>query len=130
MLPVLFKIGGFTVTSFGVLMAAAFLSAGWMLARELRRQGEDPEHAWDIVGYAAIFGILGAKLYYMALHWPETMADPGRAILSRAGLVWYGGFILAALAILWKLNRAKLPIPRFADAVAPRKRMIEARKRP
>ena len=119
MFPVLFRIGGFTVTSFGVMIALSFIVAGWILSKELARKGQDPEHAWDICGYAAIFGILGAKIYYLILHFPETAADPRHAILSRSGLVWYGGFILASLAILFKLYRQKLPILTFADAVAP-----------
>jgi phosphatidylglycerol---prolipoprotein diacylglyceryl transferase len=119
MLPVLFRIGGFTVTSFGVMIALSFVVGGWVLARELEYRKQDPEHAWDLCGYAAIFGILGAKIYYLILHWPETAANPGHAILSRSGLVWYGGFILAALAVLFRLHRLKLPIPTFADACAP-----------
>ena len=119
MFPVLFRIGGFTVTSFGVMMALAFISGGVVLARELARKGQDSEHAWDLAGYAAIFGILGAKFYYLILHWPETAADPTHAILSRSGLVWYGGFILGALAVIFRLHRLKLPIATFADSAAP-----------
>jgi phosphatidylglycerol:prolipoprotein diacylglycerol transferase len=119
MYPVLFQIGGLTITSFGVMMALAFLTGGTVLSRELRRKGENPELAWDIVLYAAIGGILGAKLYYMILHWPETAADPLGAILSRSGLVWYGGFIAAALLIIWRVSHLKLSVPRVADAVAP-----------
>ncbi|HSU17890.1 prolipoprotein diacylglyceryl transferase [Longimicrobium sp.] len=119
MLPVLFRIGGFTVTSFGVMMALSFVTGGWILARELRRRGQDPEHAWDLAGYAAIFGIVGAKIYYMILHWPETAAHPWASLLSRSGLVWYGGFILAALAVLFRVHRLKLPVLTLADACAP-----------
>ncbi|HET6765137.1 MAG TPA: prolipoprotein diacylglyceryl transferase [Longimicrobiaceae bacterium] len=119
MFPVLFRIGGLEITSFGVMMALAFLSAGWLLSVELRRKGEDPETAWDVVWYAAIGGILGAKIYYLFLYWPETRADPWRAITSRAGLVWYGGFILAALLIWVRLRARKLPVLRFGDAIAP-----------
>jgi phosphatidylglycerol:prolipoprotein diacylglycerol transferase len=115
MFPVLFRIGSFTVTSFGVMIALAFVAGGMAMARELRRTGQDPEHAWDLCGWAAIFGILGAKIYYLFLHFPETRADPVHAILSRSGLVWYGGFILAALAVLWRLRRLKLPVLTFAD---------------
>jgi phosphatidylglycerol---prolipoprotein diacylglyceryl transferase len=119
MFPVLFKIGGFTVTSFGVMMALAFIVAGVITARELKRRGQDPEHAWDLAGYAAIFGILGAKFYYLILHWPETVADPTHALLSRSGLVWYGGFILAALAVIFRVSRLKLPVLTVADAAGP-----------
>jgi phosphatidylglycerol:prolipoprotein diacylglycerol transferase len=117
--PVLFKVGGLVVTSFGLMMALAFLTGGWLLSRELRRKGEDPEIAWDLVMYAAFGGIIGAKLYYMVLHWPETAADPMGAILSRSGLVWYGGFILAALLVTWRVSRLHLAVPKIADAAAP-----------
>lgn len=119
MFPVLFEIGSFQVTSFGVFMALAFLTGAWLTAHELRRKGEDGEVAWDLAGYAAVFGILGAKLYYLILHFPQTAADPRGAILSRSGLVWYGGFILAALAVAWRVSRLKLPVLKYADAVAP-----------
>ena len=119
MFPVLFRIGGFTVTSFGVMIALSFVAGGWIMGKELRRKGQDPEHAWDLCGWAAISGILGAKIYYLILNWQLTVAQPREMILSRSGLVWYGGFILAALTILWRLRRAKLPILTFADAAGP-----------
>lgn len=117
--PVLFRIGDFAVTSFGVMMALAFLTGGTILSRELARKGEDPELAWDVVMYGAIGGILGAKLYYMILFWQETLANPVSALLSRSGLVWYGGFLGAAALIFWRLRRGKVPVPRMADAIAP-----------
>lgn len=119
MLPVLFEIGGFKVTSFGVMIALSFLAAGWLLARELKRQGQDPEAAWDLAGWAAICGILGAKIYYLILHMDETALDPWAALLSRSGLVWYGGFIGGALGVLFRLHQLKLPLWKVADAVAP-----------
>lgn len=119
MLPILFEIGGFKVTSFGVLIALSFLAAGWLLARELKRQGQDPEAAWDLAGWAAICGILGAKFYYLILHFDETALDPWAALLSRSGLVWYGGLIGGSLGVLFRLHQLKLPLWKVADAVAP-----------
>lgn len=119
MYPVLFRIGDFAITSFGVMMALAFLTGGWILSKELQRKGDNPELAWEIVWYAAIGGVVGARLYYLILTWPQTVADPWGAITSRGGLVWYGGLIGASALIYWRLHRAKVPILRIADAVAP-----------
>jgi phosphatidylglycerol:prolipoprotein diacylglycerol transferase len=116
---VLFEIGGLQVTSFGVFMALSFLTAGWILSGELKRKGEEPALAWDLVWYVALGGIVGAKLYYLVLNWPETAADPWGAATSRGGLVWYGGLIGAAALIVWHLRRHRLPVLRVADAVAP-----------
>ena len=106
MYPVLFRIGDFAITSFGVMMALSFLVGGWILANELRRKGENPELAWEVVWYAAIGGVVGARLYYLILTWPQTVADPWAAITSRGGLVWSGGFIGAAALIDWRLRKA------------------------
>jgi phosphatidylglycerol---prolipoprotein diacylglyceryl transferase len=119
MFPVLFEIGGLTVTSFGVMMAVAFLVGGWLASLEFRRAGHDPELAWDLVLYAALSGVLGAKLYYLILNWPRTVADPVAALTSRSGLVWYGGFILAALVVAWRVRRLGLPVLHVGDLVAP-----------
>ncbi|HEU0302219.1 MAG TPA: prolipoprotein diacylglyceryl transferase [Longimicrobium sp.] len=119
MYPILFKIGSFTVTSFGASIALAFLAAAWLAARGLKREGENPEHAWDLAGWAAICGILGAKFYYLILHFNETALDPWGALLSRSGLVWYGGFIGGALGVLFRLWQLKLPVWKFADVIAP-----------
>src|SRR3712207_2819150 len=98
MMPVLFEVAGVEITSFGVFMVLGFLVAAWVGAKELRRKEMDPELAWDLALYAAVAGIAGAKLYYLLLTWPQTVADPWRAITARAGLVWYGGFIGAMTA--------------------------------
>jgi phosphatidylglycerol:prolipoprotein diacylglycerol transferase len=119
MFPVLFHIGSIPITSFGVMMALAFLTAGQVLSAELRRKGHPAELAWDVVWYAVIGGVLGAKIYYLFLRWPDTMADPWGAILSRAGLVWYGGLIGAASLIWWRLRSQRLPVLAFGDAIAP-----------
>ena len=119
MYPDLIRIGGLQITSFGVMMALAFWASGAVLGRELRRLGEDPEMAWDLVVRGALGGIVGAKLYYLLLHWPETVRDPGAAITSRGGLVWYGGFIVAAALVAWRIHQIRRPIGRFGDAIAP-----------
>jgi phosphatidylglycerol---prolipoprotein diacylglyceryl transferase len=91
------------ITGYGLMMMVAFLVGGWLVARELRRRGLVEDYAADMVAAAVVGGIVGAKLWYVAL-----TGDPG-AILSRGGLVWYGGFIGGALAVM--LNGWRLGVP-------------------
>lgn len=126
MYPILFElpnwiplIGGAPITSFGIFMLFAFLTAGYATRSELARMGYDPEKAWDFVFMAVIGGILGAKIYYILLNYPRLLEDPWGLVLSRGGLVWYGGFLLAAALVVWEVKRSKLPVGRMADAVAP-----------
>ena len=115
-LPVL---GEVTITSFGVMMAFAFLTGYWVLRSELKRLDGDPDVAADILMGALIGGIVGAKIYYVILYWDRTALDPISMLFTRSGLVWYGGFIGGALGVSWVVRRAGLPIPRAADACAP-----------
>jgi phosphatidylglycerol:prolipoprotein diacylglycerol transferase len=126
MYPILFElpewlplIGGAAITSFGVFMLLSFLTAGYVLRAELRRQGQDPEKAWDLVFMAVIGGIVGARLYYLLLNFPRFVEDPIGMLFSRGGLVWYGGFLLATALVVWEVRRQKLPLGRTADACAP-----------
>jgi len=126
MYPNIFKLpswvpilGGEVITSFGVMMLLAFLTGGYVLRSEMRRVGEDPDRAWDVVFMAVVGGIVGAKAYYVLLNYPRLLSDPIGLIFSRGGLVWYGGFLLATAAVVWEIHRQKMPLRRTADLVAP-----------
>ena len=112
-------LGGEPITSFGLMMLLAFLSAGFVLRAELRRMEYDPELSWDLLFMAVLGGILGAKLYYVLLNFPMLIRDPVAAIFSRGGLVWYGGFLGGAALVFWFVRKNKLSLPRIADATAP-----------
>ena len=110
--------GGEPVTSYGVFMFFSFLTSGILLRSELDREGLDPDKAWDIVFMAVLGGVLGAKLYYVILNYPWLFENPVRAIFSRGGMVWYGGFGGAVLLIIWEIKRKGLPLGKMADLIA------------
>lgn len=73
----------------------------------------------DIVIYAAIFGFLGAKLFHNFENWNEFVKNPVEALLSFSGLTFYGGLILATLAIFWYARRHHISLRHLCDAAAP-----------
>ena len=113
MWPTLVKIGSFEITTFGLMMFLAFITAGWILARQFRRYGINEEVASSIVVAGALGGILGAKIYYAIL-----MRD-WHLLFDRAGLVWYGGMIGGFLAGWWVIRRNRVDFLTAADAAAP-----------
>ncbi len=126
MYPIIFELpdwipflGGEPVTSFGVMMLLAFLTAGFIVRAGLERVGQDPDKAWDLLFMAVVGGIVGAKLYYILLNYHRLAVDPAGLIFSRGGLVWYGGFILATVLVVWEIRRQKLPLRPIADITAP-----------
>jgi prolipoprotein diacylglyceryl transferase len=73
----------------------------------------------NIVLIAAIFGIIGSKIFDMFEHIDQLIADPLGTIFSFSGLAFYGGLIVAAFAIAIYAERHKIPWPHIADTVAP-----------
>ncbi len=112
-------LGGEAVTSFGVMMLLAFVVAGLVLRAELVRMGQVAERAWDLLFAAVIGGIVGARLYYVLLNFPRLVEDPLGMLLSRGGMVWYGGFFLATALVVHRSRKLRMPLGKTADAVAP-----------
>jgi len=110
--PFVIHFGRFTITGYGLMMMAAFLMSGWIFAKELQRAGLATDIAWDAVVWAVLGGIGGAKVYYALL------TGSTDALFSRGGLVWYGGFVGGAGAVLLYLWWKKHPIPTLGDLVA------------
>ncbi len=102
--PFTIPLGPLEITGYGLMMMVGFLFGGWLIERELRHRGFQPDYAADVVVAAVIGGILGAKLWYVGL---TGSLD---ALFSRGGLVWYGGFIGGALAVMLNGWRRQVPL--------------------
>ncbi|MEA2417682.1 MAG: phosphatidylglycerol---prolipoprotein diacylglyceryl transferase [Thermoanaerobaculia bacterium] len=113
MYPTLIKLGSFEITTFGLMMFAAFIVGGWVLTRQFRRYGLSDDAASSIVMAAAVGGIAGAKIYYAILF------RDWHLLLDRAGLVWYGGLIGGVLCCSAYLLIKKIDFLTVADAAAP-----------
>lgn len=104
MIPELFRIGDFAISPFGPALVAAFLVAFFQLRWGLRERGYgDDEDASTILFWAGAGGIVGSKLYFAVLY------HDWKLLFDRSGLVWYGGFFLAAVLVFWTIHRRKLP---------------------
>jgi phosphatidylglycerol---prolipoprotein diacylglyceryl transferase len=119
MYPELFKIGPFTVYSFGLMLAVAFIVASYFLTKEIERRGLDPNIATTITFLAMIFGIVGSKLLDLIENWDRFIAHPIDMAFSPGGLTFYGGLILAIIVIWIYVSRKKIPFLVIADATSP-----------
>jgi phosphatidylglycerol:prolipoprotein diacylglycerol transferase len=113
----------FTLRTFGVLLAAAYLTAYWWMLREGRRQRLDVEALGSLGMWAIVGAILGARVLMILRSFPEYAANPS-ALLSPSLLVaagdFYGGFIGALIASAMFFRRTpRLPFWPAADVCAP-----------
>ena len=73
----------------------------------------------DIVLQAALWGFLGAKIFHNLENLEELMRDPWGSLISFSGLTFYGGLILATIAIIVFIRKYNMRVIHFADAMAP-----------
>lgn len=137
MIPVLFKIGPIQIPSYGFMLMVAFVVNYFLLHRELKRRGKDPQLAADIIFWGALGGIVGSKIYFAierGTGWENIQAlgdllaglftlngaRAGQALaVLGTGLVFFGGFLGGLIAITVLLKRRGESWLLIADAVAP-----------
>jgi phosphatidylglycerol---prolipoprotein diacylglyceryl transferase len=119
MIPDNLHIGPIPIHIFGIFLALAFLAASWVAARGFEQQGYDAELASSAVVWAAVGGIVGARLWLVLDAWSEFVKAPASFLLTGGGFVFYGGLLGGALAMTIFFRRHRIPWLRGADAVAP-----------
>jgi phosphatidylglycerol:prolipoprotein diacylglycerol transferase len=118
MYPELFSIFGYSISSFGVMMATAFLVGSWITAKRMEEVGLDPDLATTLLIWVMLGGVFGSKLYFAI----DVSLREGRPffdlLFARDGITWYGGLIMATVvgAIGCRVNG--VPIKTFADCTA------------
>lgn len=73
----------------------------------------------DFTVIAAIAGLIGAKLFDALENWHLYMSDPLDNFFSFSGLTYYGGLILAAIAMLWYARSKNINGWQLVDSAGP-----------
>lgn len=133
----------FDLYTFGLMVAIAILTATYLTRRELDRkyaagdvgpvtvqekdakgrtrtiQASPSTLVWTMMVLAAIFGVIGAKVFHILDNFGDFLIRPGAYIFTGAGLTFYGGLIGGSIALIVYARRKGLSVPHFMDATAP-----------
>jgi phosphatidylglycerol:prolipoprotein diacylglycerol transferase len=108
------------------MLAASFLFGIWLGSYRAKRNNLDPGVISDVGFWVILSAIIGARLYYVVLHFEEFRGDLTGIFnpfhggnLGIGGLVMYGGFIGAILAAMIYFKLKKEPFLPYADMAAP-----------
>jgi phosphatidylglycerol---prolipoprotein diacylglyceryl transferase len=119
MYPVLFRIGDFPISTFGLMMATAFLVGSWITARRMKEVGLDPDLATTLLVYVMLGGIAGSKLYFAI----DVSIREGRPftdlLFARDGITWYGGLILGTVVGAIGARIHGVSVVKLMNCVAP-----------
>ncbi|MEW5961311.1 MAG: prolipoprotein diacylglyceryl transferase [Chloroflexota bacterium] len=139
--PILFQVGPFVVRWYGLLIVSGALAAAYVASIEARRKNENPEHAWNLLIWCLLLGILGARLdhvlsspagasrgfnYYFIEH-PFTglvlfgvaLPFPTALLIWEGGIGIFGAILGGILAVVLYSRRHHLSAWRWLDIIAP-----------
>jgi len=118
--PRLLELGPFTVYSYGVLLAAAYLLGLKLAMSRAKARGLDSARVLDLGIYIIVSALIGAKLLLLLTDLRTYLSDPRELMtLVRAGGVFYGGLIAAVSVALWYIGKIGLPLWTTCDVFAP-----------
>lgn len=120
MFRVIFELGGITITSYGVMLALAFI-AGILLAERRAKKYGFSQDLVSALSFLIILGaVVGSRLFYVFTHLSDFKEQWWRALyVWEGGLTFYGGLILAfILSFIW-VRRKKLQFSKLGDVFAP-----------
>ena len=117
--PVAFSIGSKPIYWYALIILSGFLLGLFFVYKTCEKRGVKKDNVWDIAMFGLIFGIIGARIYYVlfALDEFDSIADMFK--VWNGGLAIYGGIIGAIISTVIYCMVKKLNIAKVFDVCAP-----------
>jgi phosphatidylglycerol:prolipoprotein diacylglycerol transferase len=123
MFPVIFRIGPFTLHTFGVMLAIAILVGSTVLLREMRRLGDPKitdERMQRLIWIVVVSVVGGGRLMDVIVRWDYFSQHLSEIpAIWKGGLVMYGGLLAVFFSVVGFAWYHKLNILRLCDLLAP-----------
>ena len=103
------QIFGFSIPSYGIMMALAYAAALYYCYKQQARLGFEKDKIFDLIFWLIIGALVGGKLFYIWFNF-DSFAASTFVEKIRYGFVFYGGFLGGLTAgIIW-LKKYKKPL--------------------
>ena len=118
--PILFSIGRINIYTYGVFIASAFFLGIGLAVKEAKKEGIDPQKILDLSFYILIAAIVGSRIFYVIINFRYFIENPLEIIkIWSGGLVFYGGFVIGIVVVIYFFKKNNMPLWKTADVIAP-----------
>ena len=102
------------------MLAISVMVCSYLLARDAAQVGIKKDFIFDLMFWAVVAGIAGARLFYIILNLPFFIENPLEVIMiQHGGLAWQGGFLLGSIVGIFFIKKNKFSPTQIVDLVAP-----------
>ncbi|MDD4816522.1 MAG: prolipoprotein diacylglyceryl transferase [Victivallaceae bacterium] len=120
--PIFLDLGFLQIHWYGVMAALAAVTAYRIMCVNRKYAGISKDQAASLIFYCVLLGgVIGARIFYVVLNWKNYVGRGWLTIfrIDQGGLVFYGGFFLAAALVVLYSRRNKLSMIAVLDVMAP-----------
>ena len=112
------SVKGFDIAYYGITIAVGILFAMLLVFLHAKHSGQDVNDYENIAILGIIFGIIGARIYYVVFSWSDYKEDIKSVFnIRQGGLAIYGGIIAGFLTVFIYAKVKKLSFRQVADTV-------------
>jgi phosphatidylglycerol:prolipoprotein diacylglycerol transferase len=116
---ILFNLGPLAVHYYGLLVVAGFVLGLVVVVSLFKKNNWQVDEAYNLFFYCIVFGLVGARLYYVAYAWDYYSAQPVDIVkIWQGGLAIHGAIIAAVVTIYFYAKKRKLNLWQLTDIVA------------
>lgn len=114
------SIGSFSIAYYGIVIALGMVLAIMCIIYRAKSCGDNDEDFLDVTIWTIIFGVIGARLYYVIFSWDYYSQNLADIInLRNGGLGIYGGILAGIIAAYIGCKKKNIRFLHFADVVIP-----------
>ena len=97
------SMGPFEITWYSVCIFIGILFAWFIISKEAKRNNIPPTFVTNLIFWCVVFGILGARIYYVLFNLDYYTANPEQIIkIWNGGLAIHGGMIAGLITMVIK----------------------------
>ena len=109
---------GFSIAFYGIIIGIGMLLGITLAARDAEKRGIGEDTIYDFALLGIVFGVIGARLYYVFFQWDNYRGNLLEILNLRAGgLAIYGGVIGGILSLMFYCKRKKQNFLNLADSL-------------
>lgn len=110
------NIGNLTITWYAIFILTGIIVAYLLIKKEAKKYNISGEFVSNLVFWCVIFGILGARIYYVLFNLDYYMIDPIEVIkIWNGGLAIHGGIIAGVITLVIYCKKNNVNILKMTD---------------
>ncbi len=125
--PVFITIGTFSLKWYSLLMLVSIIIGMYLIQKEVRKFNIKEDFIFNMVFWAIITGIIGARLYYVIFNWDYFSSNLSEIYqIWNGGLAIHGGIIAGVITMALYTKKYKAKLPRYIDFIVPSLSLAQA----